>query len=138
MGQTQDNLWLPTAEWIEHAKVTRLKRSLGYQVDSSKPADVERTTREFIARTARDIRWFWDAAVKDMNISWSKPYQTLLDTSLGNAYAQWFVGGETNIVSNCVDRHARDDNGNGNAQKLELLAESEEGSVQRWTFAELD
>ena len=66
MGQTHDNLWVPTAEWIEHANVTRLMRKLGYRVDASKPDEVERTTREFVARTCREIRWFWDAALQDM------------------------------------------------------------------------
>jgi acetyl-CoA synthetase len=134
MGQTHDNLWVPTAEWIEHANVTRLMRKLGYSVDASKPDEVERTTREFVARTSREIRWFWDAALQDMDMLWAEPYRNLLDTSRGNAYADWFIGGTTNIVSNCVDRHAR----GANAQKLALIAESEDGTVQRWTFSELD
>ncbi|HTU59419.1 MAG TPA: acetyl-coenzyme A synthetase N-terminal domain-containing protein, partial [Polyangiales bacterium] len=130
MGQTHDNLWVPTAEWIENANVTRLMRKLGYRVDASKPDEVERTTREFVARTSREIRWFWDAALQDMDMLWAEPYRELLDTSRGNAYADWFIGGKTNIVSNCVDRHAR----GPNAQKLALIAESEDGTVQRWTF----
>jgi len=134
MGQTHDNLWVPTAEWIEHANVTRLMRTLGYPVDASKPDEVERTTREFVARTSREIRWFWDAALQDMNMLWAEPYRNLLDTSRGNAYADWFIGGKTNIVSNCVDRHAR----GPHAQKVALIAESEDGTVQRWTFSELD
>lgn len=134
MGHTHDNLWVPTAAWIENANVTRLMRKLGYQVDASRPAEVERITREFVARTCRDIRWFWEAALQDMDLFWSEPYRDLLDTSRGNAYADWFIGGRTNIVSNCVDRHAQ----GANAQKLALIAESEDGTVQRWTFAELD
>lgn len=134
MAQTHDNLWVPNADWIEHANVTRLMRKLGYHVDASKPDEVAHTTREFVARTSREIRWFWEAALTDMEMYWSKPYQSLLDTSRGNAYADWFRGAETNIVSNCVDRHARGEN----AQKLALIAESEDGTVQRWTFNELD
>jgi acetyl-CoA synthetase len=65
---------------------------------------------------------------------WDQPYQRLLDRSRGNAYADWFVGGRTNIVSNCVDRHAA----GASAHKTALIAEAEDGSVREWTFVQLD
>ena len=134
MSRTRDNAWAPTPDFIEQANVTRLMRTLGYRVDSKDPAQVREAARTFIEKSQRDIQWFWDAALRDMNMAWDKPYGSLLDVTRGNAYADWFVGGETNIVTNCVDRHAR----GPNAGKAALIAESEDGAVKRWTFADLD
>ncbi|MEY4575946.1 MAG: hypothetical protein RL701_649 [Pseudomonadota bacterium] len=134
MSRSQANIWSPSAHWIEAANVTRLMRTLGYQVPAHDAALVADNARQFIERSARDIAWFWQAALTDMQFHWDVPYHTLLDTTGGNAYADWFVGGYTNIVSNCVDRHAR----GPLANKPALIAESEDGTVQRWTFAELD
>jgi acetyl-CoA synthetase len=134
MTTNDANVWQPTPDWIEHAQVTRLMRKLGYEVDARKPAEVERQARAFIARTGEDIEWFWDAALRDMNVHWDVPYTKLLDTARGNAYAEWFIGARTNIVSNCLDRHAR----GPRHDALALIAENEAGDARRWTFAELD
>lgn len=130
----QVNVWRPAPEWIESANITRLMRKLGYTVDARDAAAAEASTRKFIAHSGEDIEWFWSAALQDMNFSWETPYHTLLDTSRGNAYADWFLGGRTNIVSNCVDRHAH----GALAKKLALIAENELGSARRWTFEELN
>jgi acetyl-CoA synthetase len=131
---TGETVWRPSPEWIERAHVTRLMRKLGYVVDANDPSAVESNVRAFVERTGRDIEWFWQAALVDMNMLWDEPYHTLLDTSAGNAWADWFVGGRTNIVSNCLDRHAR----GANADKPALIAETEDGAVRHWTFAELE
>ncbi len=38
-------------------------------------------------------------------IEWSKPFDTVCDYS-NPPFAKWFVGGETNLCHNAVDRHA--------------------------------
>ena len=134
MSPSPKTIWSPTAPFIEAANVTRLMRRLGYEVDAGDPAAVTRLARDFVEHTCRDIEWFWRAALEDMNMHWDTPYRQLLDTSRGNPHADWFVGGSTNIVSNCVDRHAH----GPLAQKTALIAESEDGQVQRWSYAELD
>jgi acetyl-CoA synthetase len=131
---TDESVWRPSAEWIERAHVTRLMRKLGYVVDAQDPAGVERNVRAFVEQSGRDIEWFWHAALSDMGMWWDQPYHTLLDTSRGPAWADWFIGGRTNIVSNCLDRHAR----GPLADKCALIAESEDAAVRRWSFAELD
>ena len=127
-----DYVWRPDAARIERAHVTRLMRKLGYAVDPADPEAVARTTREFVARSGREIEWFWEAALEDMGSFWFRPYDRLLDTSRGHAWSDWFIGGETNIAAACVDRHvaARPD-------KLALIAETEDGGVRRFTYAEL-
>ena len=134
MLATDENVWRPTPAFIEQAHVTRLMRKLGYALDANDPAAVEAAARAFVERSGREIAWFWDAALRDMGMAWDQPYHTLLDTSRGNAWADWFIGGRTNIVSNCVDRHAH----GTYADKCALIAESEDGEVRSWSFAELD
>ncbi|HKP60221.1 MAG TPA: AMP-binding protein [Polyangiales bacterium] len=128
-----ETVWRPSAEWIERAHVTRLMRSLGYQVDPSSPAH-EQQVREFVQRSCQDIEWFWNAALRDFGLLWDQPYHTLLDRSRGPAYADWFQGGRANIVRNCIDRHAQSEL----RDVLALISESEDGQVRRWTFAELE
>jgi acetyl-CoA synthetase len=45
---------------------------------------------------------FWDAEAKE-RLSWFRPYDELLAWEL--PFAQWFLGGQTNVTYNCVDRH---------------------------------
>jgi acetyl-CoA synthetase len=126
-------VWTPSPSYIEGANVTRLMRKLGFAVDAHDPQLTARSARAFVDRSCTDIEWFWQNALEDMGMPWSRPYERLLDTSRGNAWADWFVGGETNIAAACVDRHAR----GASAGKTALIAETEDGSVRRFTFAEL-
>jgi acetyl-CoA synthetase len=124
------HVWNPTPEYIEQANITRLMRRLGYEVN---PDNIEQTAREarnFVKRSQDDVEGFWDAALRDLDMAWYKPYETTLDTAKGNAYADWFIGGETNIALNCIDRWA-------DLDEPALIAETEDGGVREYTFAEL-
>ncbi len=130
---THEIVWRPTPEQIEQANITRLLRAVGYQVNPQLPAAVEQAARELVRRSGEDIEWFWEHALRDMDLLWDAPYQRLLDTSRGNAFADWFIGGRINLVTNCLDRHAR-----GPARhKTALIAETEDGQSRSWSFAEL-
>lgn len=133
-GLPDDIVWRPSAEGIERANVTRLLRKLGYPVDASDPVAVERSARAFVQRSADEPEWFWNAALLDMNLAWQAPYTQLLDLARGPAFADWFVGGRTSLVANCIDRHAH----GALADKLALVAETEDGAVRRFTYGELD
>jgi propionyl-CoA synthetase len=60
------------------------------------------TNREFHARSLRDRDAFWTEEAK--RIHWHKPFRQVLDYSRP-PFAKWFVGGETNLCHNAVDRH---------------------------------
>lgn len=126
-------VWQPDASWIATANVSRLMRKLGYAPEPDDLAATTRITRAFVQATQRDIEWFWRAALDDMGVVFSRPYHQLLDTSCGNAWADWFVGGELNIADNCIDRHAL----GPRKDKLALLAETEDGAVRSYTYAAL-
>ena len=78
--------------------------------------------------------WFWDALLRFFAVRFSRPYTQILDTSGGIAWPQWCVGGETNLVLNCLDRH-RD---TPTWQKTAIIWEGENGMQRRWRYAELD
>ena len=58
--------------------------------------------KEFHRRSIEDRDGFWteQAALVD----WHKPFSKVLDYSRP-PFAKWFVGGETNLCHNAVDRH---------------------------------
>jgi acetyl-CoA synthetase len=126
-------VWTPSAALIEHANVSRLMRKLGFAVEPHDVAATARAARAFVERSCDDSAWFWPPALVDMSMPWHKPYERLLDTTRGPAFADWFIGGETNIATACVDRHAGSETG----RKTALIAETEDGAVRRYTFAEL-
>ena len=126
-------IWTPTTERIAGANVTRLMRELGYAVDPNDGAATAQAARAFVERSCRDVAWFWTHALRDMGMPWYTPYSQLLDASRGNAWADWFVGGETNIALACVDRHALGER----AAHRALIAEGEDGSVRTFSYAEL-
>jgi propionyl-CoA synthetase len=61
--------------------------------------------RQFYQRSISDPEGFWGEQAK--LIHWQKPYGKVLDYSRP-PFAKWFVGGETNLCYNAVDRHLKD------------------------------
>ncbi len=53
-------------------------------------------------QSRKDPQAYW--AEQAAELQWSKPWHTVLDDS-DAPFHKWFVGGRTNIVTNCVDRH---------------------------------
>jgi len=60
---------------------------------------------EFYRRSIEDRDAFW--AEQARAIEWHRPFEQVCDYSRP-PFARWFVGGETNLCHNAVDRHARD------------------------------
>jgi acetyl-CoA synthetase len=89
-------VWRPTEEVLERANVVRLMRRHGIG-----------DYWELVRRSQDDPDWFWAAAVEDMGLEFSKPWDRVSDPSRGPEWTTWFVGGEVNIAWNCVHRWAR-------------------------------
>src|SRR5437870_4490563 len=60
------------------------------------------TYREFHRRSLEDREGFW--AEQAELIHWRRPFEQVLDYSRP-PFARWFVGGETNLCHNAIDRH---------------------------------
>ena len=57
---------------------------------------------ELHARSLADPDTFWRAEAR--RIEWHRPFETVCDQSRLPS-VRWFVGGETNLCHNAVDRH---------------------------------
>jgi acetyl-CoA synthetase len=84
-------------------------------------------------RSTTDIRWFWDAVVKDLGIEWYTPYSDVVDLSRGIQWPRWFVGAQYNYVHDAVDKHA----GRERPDQPAIIAEGEDGEVRTLTYREL-
>ena len=85
---------------------------------------------DFHRRSLEDRDGFWteQAAL----IDWHKPFTQVCDYS-GAPFAKWFVGGETNLCHNAVDRHlaARGD------QNALIFVSTETNQEKAYSFREL-
>jgi acetyl-CoA synthetase len=118
-----DVIWEPSSSVVERS---RLKRFMDrYGID---------TFDELLERADADIEWFWDAAIKDIDVGFYEPYEKVVDLSQGKAWAKWWVGGRMNIIDTCLDRHREGDLRN----KPAIIWEGEPGEVRKLTYLELD
>ena len=114
-------IWTPTAEVLEDANVVRLMQRVG--IDDY---------HELQRRSAEDPEWFWPAAIDDMGLEFSQPWDRVVDLSRGPEWATWFVGGKLNLAWNCVHRWAE-----RTPEVAAALWESEDGERHRLTYREL-
>ena len=120
--QYMEIVWKPSKEYIEKSNIKRFMDKHGIK-----------SYEELIKRSTEDIEWFWDAAMKDLNIEWFESYEKILDSSRGIQWAKWFIGGKINIVHNCLDRHVKSDKKDG----LAIIWEGENGDVRKLTYLQL-
>ncbi len=60
--------------------------------------------RRMYRHSIDDPQGFWSEQAKAF-ISWSKPWERVMDVDFHRARIAWFVGGRLNACYNCVDRH---------------------------------
>ncbi|MBI3938522.1 MAG: propionate--CoA ligase [Betaproteobacteria bacterium] len=86
--------------------------------------------REFYRRSIEDPAGFWGEQAS--LIDWHKPWTRVLDYSRP-PFARWFVGGETNLCHNAVDRHLAARGG----QPALIYVSTEVDEQKIYTFREL-
>jgi acetyl-CoA synthetase len=114
-------VWRPSPEVLEHANVVRLMRRHGYD-----------DYGDLVRRSQEDPEWFWPAAVEDMGLEFSRPWDAVSDLSRGPEWATWFVGGQLNIAHNCVHRWAK-----RTPEATACVSLGEDGTRRAMSFAEL-
>lgn len=110
---TENRLFPPSPEFVAKANVAGLA---AYQALCQEAED--------------DYQGFWGRLARE-NLSWHKPFTQVLDESNAPFY-HWFADGEMNVSYNCLDRHLPN-----LANKIALIFESDNGTVNRVTYAEL-
>src|SRR6202140_4415496 len=118
-----DVMWEPSPEVISKSRLKRFMDQHGIE-----------SFAELLKRADDDIEWFWDAAIKDIDIAFYRPYDKVVDMSRGKPWATWWIGGRMNIVQSCLDRYRENDT----HDKLAIVWEGEPGDVRKLTYAELD
>lgn len=81
-----------------------------------------------------DPGWLWDNVIKFSNLKFYKPYKKILDETKGAPWSKWCVGGTTNIVLNCIDRHKNKDF----FKETFIYSEREDGRENSITYEEFD
>ena len=101
----------PSDDFKARAKVSKAEYERLYRQSLDEPD-------QFWSDVANELHWFkkWDEV-----LDWQEPH------------AQWFVGGQTNIAYNCLDRNVQRGYGDKNA----IIWEGEDGEVRTYTYAEL-
>jgi acetyl-CoA synthetase len=116
-----DVVWKPSEERLERTNVVRLMRAHGFD-----------DYWELQRRSWADAEWFWPAAIADMGLEFSRPWERVVDLSRGPEWATWFVGAKVNIAWNCVHRWAE-----RRPDGAAAVFAGEDGDRREWTFAEL-
>ncbi|WP_407165291.1 AMP-binding protein [Bradyrhizobium sp. ORS 111] len=87
-------LWTPPPELVEQSNLTAFLRATG-QPDYDALA----------AKADGDPAWLMAEVFRFCDIRFYQQYDEMLDVSRGQPWARWCVGGTTNIVLNCLDKH---------------------------------
>lgn len=119
--KTDTYCWLPTADYVENANVTRLARAHGLN-----------GIGELRARSIADPVWYWGAVLDDLGIRFVSEYSTVLDVSCGIEHPDWFCGAALNVVDCCVRRWRA-----LNPDRFAIRHEAEDGRTRSLTFGVL-
>jgi acetyl-CoA synthetase len=115
-------IWSPTEEVRDRSNALRLARKLGFE----DYADLVRFSQD-------QPETFWPAAIEDMGLEFSQPWEHVVDLSSGPEWATWFVGGKLNLAWNCVHRWAQGERAGAEA----AVWQSEDGDRRALTYREL-
>lgn len=116
--------WMPSAESVAGSVLTAFLRYVG-----------EESFESLARRSEADPAWLMESVFAFCDFRFYQPYTQIRDTSRGEPWTRWCVGGTTNIVLNCIDRH-RDTPA---WHRPFLVWEGEDPQEQRQlTYAELD
>jgi acetyl-CoA synthetase len=87
--------------------------------------------RKLFSEAEQDLQGFWGRHGRE-HLVWTKPFTQVLDDSNPPFY-RWFADGELNVSANCLDKHVQ----NGNADKIAIIFESDDGKVDKVSYADL-
>ena len=111
--------WSPTERYLARSRLRRFAGANG--LDSY----------DALLRWATDdLERFWRAVDRDLGLVWTAPYTRAMDTGAGLPWTTWWTGGRMNYVGTAL----RSERG---ADRLATIAERDDGTVERRTYAEL-
>ena len=120
---SKEIIWQPSKEQIENSKLTKF-------IQHCKLNNYD----ELEKKSFSDPGWLWDNVIKFSDLKFNKPYSKILDESKGTPWTKWCIGGKTNIVLNCIDRHKDKEF----FKNTFIFAEREDGKESSITYEEFD
>jgi acetyl-CoA synthetase len=118
----EEDRWVPPPGTIEKRRVWAFMQSLGFD-----------DYYEFLAFSVDQPEAFYAAAMTDLGLDWPTPWHQLKDSSDGEAWTRWFVGGHTNMTWLAVHRWAATSHG----ARTALQWQGEDGEEVHLTYGEL-
>lgn len=116
-------VWQPNAAQIAHSEMARFVRAC-------KAGDYT----ELLTRADANPAWFWSAVVDFLDLRFASPYTRIIDDTAGIEWTRYCVGGRTNLVTNCIDRHR----GTAVSERNFIVHERECGERRSLSYAEVD
>ena len=89
-----------------------------------------RDYKNVLKKAARNPIKFWEQAAGELE--WFKPWDKVFDDSK-KPFFKWFIGAQTNLTYNALDRHIKTKVKN----KLAILWEDETGRTRKYTYFQL-
>ncbi|HKW79789.1 MAG TPA: acetate--CoA ligase [Casimicrobiaceae bacterium] len=118
---------MSTIESVSHeTRVFEPPRTFAAQANVSR-AEFDRLN----AAAAADYPGFWAGLARE-HLFWHKAFTKSLDDSKAPFY-RWFEDGELNVSHNCLERNLE----NGNAGKVAIVFEADDGATTRVTYQDL-
>ena len=116
--------WVPSPEIVAGSNLTAFLKRVELPDHAS-----------LLARSEADPAWLMQQVFDFCDVRFHTPFERMLDTTDGPEWARWCIGGTTNIVLNCLDRHR----GTPTWERPFLVWEGEDAAEQRsLTYAEFD
>ena len=120
---SKEIIWRPSKELVNNSKLTKF-------LQFCKVKDYD----ELENKSSSKPEWLWENVIKFSNLKFFKSYNKIMDESKGIPWTKWCVGGKTNLVLNCIDRHKDKDF----FKKTFIFAEREDGKESSITYDEFD
>jgi len=120
---SKEIIWQPSKEQIENSKLTKF-------IQHCKLKNYDELEKKSFSNPG----WLWDSVIKFSDLKFYKPYSKILDESKGTPWTRWCIGGKTNIVLNCIDRHKDKEF----FKNTFIFAEREDGKESSITYEEFD
>jgi acetyl-CoA synthetase len=115
--------WRPTRDYIDRSRLKAF-------IDRHGLHDYQ----DLLERSTTDLEWFWSAVLDDLGIQFYRRPSQIIDTSPGIPWTRWCVGGELNIVHNCLEKWLD----TPTAQQPAFHWEGEEGAIRTLTYGDLN
>jgi acetyl-CoA synthetase len=120
---TKEIIWTPPEEIIKKSKLTSFIKYCNLKNYDS-----------LETKALKNPGWLWDSVIKFSDLKFYKNYEKIMDESKGTPWTKWCVGGKTNIVLNCIDRHKDKKFFNDTF----IFSEKENGDTSSITYKEFD